>query len=259
MSQSIGKKDQTTLYMEEAANLICSLQRNLSEVDAKMAAANARSKQIVRHIEVAAQKLMQSIIKHRDKLIAKVGEVTEAKLEALQAEKDGVQDLFRNLENVLRCVLSNASVVDSMEWESAIAMHLNALKDTAHAFDTENYSEELKFHFLYQDEKLLAAVCNFGEVFTSSLGDQNQQSSNSSEDKEECYKKLDGHTINGCDSRVEHVPVKAQPLGGFQETNPTRFLENISSLSEEQAKGTEKFSADLRGNWLPLETREVKI
>lgn len=150
--------------MEEAANLISSLQRTLSEVDAVVSNVNERSKRTILHIETAAQRLMQTITEHRHKLISKVCEITEAKLHALQVEKEIVQDNFRAVENVLRCAQNTNAVEDSEEWENALSRQMNNLEGVV--FDFLEYDEDMKFHFLYRDEKLLAAICKFGDVFT---------------------------------------------------------------------------------------------
>lgn len=150
--------------MEEAANLISSPQLTLTEIDTVVANVNERGKRTILHIETAAQRLMQTIAEHRHKLVSKVSEITEAKLQALQAEKESVQDHFRAVENVLRCAQNTGAVEDSEEWENALSRHLSNLR--GQVFDFQEYDEDLKFHFLYQDENLLAAICKFGDVFT---------------------------------------------------------------------------------------------
>ena len=150
--------------MEEAANLISSLQLTLTEIDTVVANVNERGKRTILHIETAAQRLMQTIAEHRHKLVSKVSEITEAKLQALQAEKESVQDHFRAVENVLRCAQNTGAVEDSEEWENALSRHVSNLR--GQVFDFQEYDEDLKFHFLYQDENLLAAICKFGDVFT---------------------------------------------------------------------------------------------
>lgn len=152
------------MHMEEAANLISSLQQTLSEVDEVVANLNERSKRTIMHIETAAQRLIQTITEHRHKLVSKVCEITEAKLRALQGEKELVQDNFKAVEDVLRCAQNTGAVEDSEEWENALSRLLRNLKGVV--FDFEEYNEDLKFHFLYWDEKLLAAICKFGDVFT---------------------------------------------------------------------------------------------
>ena len=107
---------------------------------------------------------MQTVTEHRHKLVSKVNEITEAKLQALQAEKESVQDNFRAVENVLRSAQSTSVVEDSEEWNVALAKQLSDLKEQD--FDFQVYDEDMRFHFLYRDEKLLAAICKFGEVFT---------------------------------------------------------------------------------------------
>lgn len=157
-------EDSVKMYMEEAANLISSLQQTLSEVDAVVANVNERSKRTILHIETAAQRLVQTITEHRHKLVSKVCAITEAKLHALQGEKELVQDHFRAVEDVLRCAQNTGAVEDAKEWEKALTRQLNNLKGVA--FDFQEYDEDMRFHFLYRDEKLLAAICKFGDVFT---------------------------------------------------------------------------------------------
>ena len=150
--------------MEEAANLIWSLQQTLGDLDTVLANVNERSKRTILHIETAAQRILQTVTEHRHKLVTKVNEITEAKLQALQAEKESVQENFRAVENVLRCAQSTSVVEDSEEWNVALAKQLSDLKKQD--FDFQVYDEDMRFHFLYRDEKLLAAICKFGEVFT---------------------------------------------------------------------------------------------
>lgn len=152
------------MHMEEAANLICSLQQTLGDLDIVLANVNERSKRTILHIETAAQRILQTVTEHRHKLVAKVNEITEAKLQALQAEKESVQENFRAVENVLRSARSTRVVEDSEEWNVALAKQLSDLKEQD--FDFQVYDEDMRFHFLYRDEKLLAAICKFGEVFT---------------------------------------------------------------------------------------------
>lgn len=152
------------MHMQEAANLISSLHQTLSEVDAVVANVNERSKRTILHIETAAQRLVQTITEHRHKLVSKVCALTEAKLRALQGEKELVRDHFRAVEDVLRCAQNTGAVEDAEEWEKALTRQLNNLKGVT--FDFQEYDEDMKFHFLYQDEKLLAAICKFGGVFT---------------------------------------------------------------------------------------------
>ena len=152
------------MHMEEAANLICSLQQTLGDLDTVLANVNERSKRTILHIETAAQRILQTVTEHRHKLVSKVNEITEAKLQALQAEKESVQENFRAVENVLRSAQSTSVVEDSEEWNVALAKQLSDLKEQD--FDFQVYDEDMRFHFLYRDEKLLAAICKFGEVFT---------------------------------------------------------------------------------------------
>lgn len=152
------------MHMEKAANLICSLQQTLGDLDTVLANVNERSKRTILHIETAAQRILQTVTEHRHKLVSKVNEITEAKLQALQAEKESVQDNFRAVENVLRSAQSTSVVEDSEEWNVALAKQLSDLKEQD--FDFQVYDEDMRFHFLYRDEKLLAAICKFGEVFT---------------------------------------------------------------------------------------------
>ena len=152
------------MHMEKAANLICSLQQTLGDLDTVLANVNERSKRTILHIETAAQRILQTVTEHRHKLVSKVNEITEAKLQALQAEKESVQENFRAVENVLRSAQSTSVVEDSEEWNVALAKQLSDLKEQD--FDFQAYDEDMRFHFLYRDEKLLAAICKFGEVFT---------------------------------------------------------------------------------------------
>ena len=152
------------MHMEKAANLICSLQQTLGDLDTVLANVNERSKRTILHIETAAQRILQTVTEHRHKLVSKVNEITEAKLQALQAEKESVQENFRAVENVLRSAQSTSVVEDSEEWNGALAKQLSDLKEQD--FDFQVYDEDMRFHFLYRDEKLLAAICKFGEVFT---------------------------------------------------------------------------------------------
>lgn len=152
------------MHMEKAANLICSLQQTLGDLDTVLANVNERSKRTILHIETAAQRILQTVTEHRHKLVSKVNEITEAKLQALQAEKESVQENFRAVENVLRSAQSTSVDEDSEEWNVALAKQLSDLKEQD--FDFQVYDEDMRFHFLYRDEKLLAAICKFGEVFT---------------------------------------------------------------------------------------------
>lgn len=152
------------MHLEEAANLISSLHQTLSEVDTVVASVNERRKRTILHIETAAQRLVQTITEHRHKLVSKVCAITEAKLHALQGEKELVQDQFRAVEDVLRCAQNTGAVEDVEEWEIALTRQLNNLKRVT--FDVKEYDEDMRFHFLYWDEKLLAAICKFGDVLT---------------------------------------------------------------------------------------------
>ena len=152
------------MHMEKAANLICSLQQTLGDLDTVLANVNERSKRTILHIETAAQRILQTVTEHRHKLVSKVNEITEAKLQALQAEKESVQENFRAVENVLRSAQSTSVVEDSEEWNFALEKQLSGMKEQD--FDFQAYDEDMRFHFLYRDEKLLAAICKFGEVFT---------------------------------------------------------------------------------------------
>ena len=117
------------MHMEEAANLIWSLQQTLGDLDTVLANVNERSKRTILHIETAAQRILQTVTEHRHKLVTKVNEITEAKLQALQAEKESVQENFRAVENVLRCAQSTSVVEDSEEWNVALAKQLSDLKN----------------------------------------------------------------------------------------------------------------------------------
>ena len=152
------------MHMEKAANLICSLQQTLGDLDTVLANVNERGKRTILHIETAAQRILQTVTEHRHKLVSKVNEITEAKLQALQAEKESVQENFRAVENVLRSAQSTSVVEDSEEWNFALEKQLSDMKEQD--FDFQAYDEDMRFHFLYRDEKLLAAICKFGEVFT---------------------------------------------------------------------------------------------
>ena len=157
--------------MEEAANLISSLQQTLIEVDTVIANVNERSKRTILHIETAAQRLVQTITENKHKLVSKVCAITEAKLQALQAGKECVQDNFRAVENVLRCAQNTSVVEDCEEWEGALLRRLRDLKEQL-SFNFQEYNEDMKFHFLYRDEELLATICKFGKVFTIANDDK---------------------------------------------------------------------------------------
>ena len=97
---------------------------------------------------------------------------------------------------MLRCAQNTGTVEDSTEWDNALSRHLHDLKELV--FDFQDYDEEMEFHFLYRDENLLAAICNFGDVFT---------------------------LANDEDSKIASRDVKAARLG-----------KNITSLTEEEEK-----------------------
>ena len=208
--------------MEEAANLISSLHQSLSEVDAVVGNVNERCKRTILHIETAAQRLVQTITEHRHKLISKVFSITEAKLHALQGEKELVQDHFRAVEDVLRCAQNTGAVEDAEEWKKAFRRQLNNLKGVA--FDFQEYDEDMKFHFLYRDEKLLSAICKFGEVFTvPNVG-------NPKEDKEGNYEavqlKLNEEVV---EESVEQSDMDKDLDNGFDDEPLMEFQENLSS------------------------------
>ena len=189
-------KSSAKMHMEEAANLLSALQETLTDIDTVVTNVNEHCSRTILNIETAAQRLLQAIADHRHKLVSKVCEITEAKLHALQAEKDIVQENFRALEHVLRCAQNTGTVEDSTEWDNALSRHLHDLKELV--FDFQDYDEEMEFHFLYRDENLLAAICNFGDVFT---------------------------LANDGDSKIASPDVKAARLG-----------KNITSLTEEEEK-----------------------
>lgn len=189
-------KSSAKMHMEEAANLLSALQETLTDIDTVVTNVNEHCSRTILNIETAAQRLLQAIADHRHKLVSKVCEITEAKLHALQAEKDIVQENFRALEHVLRCAQNTGTVEDSTEWDNALSRHLHDLKELV--FDFQDYDEEMEFHFLYRDENLLAAICNFGDVFT---------------------------LANDEDSKIASRDVKAARLG-----------KNITSLTEEEEK-----------------------
>ena len=207
--------------MEEAANFISSLHQSLSEVDAVVGNVNERCKRTILHIETAAQRLVQTITEHRHKLISKVISITEAKLHALQGEKELLQDHFRAVEDVLRCAQNTGAVEDAEEWKKALRRQLNYLKGVA--FDFQEYDEDMKFHFLYRDEKLLSAICKFGDIFTvSNVG-------NPKEDKEGNYEavqlKLSEEVV---EESVEQSDMDKDLDNGFDEPL-MEFKENLSS------------------------------
>lgn len=208
--------------MEEAANLISSLHQSLSEVDAVVGNVNERCKRTILHIDTAAQRLVQTITEHRHKLISKVFSITEAKLNALQGEKELVQDHFRAVEDVLRCAQNTGAVEDAEEWKKALGRQLNNLKGVA--FDFQEYDEDMKFHFLYRDEKLLSAICKFGDVFTvPNVG-------NPKEDKEGNYEavqlKLNEEVV---EESVEQSDMDKDLDNGFGDEPLMQFQEDLSS------------------------------
>ena len=211
--------------MEEAANLISSLHQSLSEVDAVVGNVNERCKRTILHIETAAQRLVQTITEHRHKLISKVISITEAKLHALQGEKELVQDHFRAVEDVLRCAQNTGAVEDAEEWKKALRRQVNNLKGVA--FDFQEYDEDMKFHFLYRDEKLLSAICKFGDIFTvPNVG-------NPKEDKEGNYEavqlKLSEEVV---DESVEQSDMDKDLDNGFRRAFdgiPRKFKQSMPS------------------------------
>ena len=212
--------------MEEAANLISSLHQTLSEVDTVVANVNERSKRTILHIETAAQRLVQTITEHRHKLVSKVCAITDAKPRALQGEKELVQDHFRAVEYVLRCAQSTGAVEDAEEWEKALTRQLNNLKGIT--FDFQEYDEDMKFHFLYRDEKLLAAICKFGDVFTV------PNEGHPKEDKEGSYGDVQ-LTLNEevVEESVEQFDMDSDDDDGLHdEPLLLEFHENLSSSSE---------------------------
>lgn len=231
--------------MEQAANLICSLQQTLSEIDSVVANVNERSKRTILHIETAAQRLLQTITEHRHELVSKVCGITEAKLQALQAEKENVQDNFRAVENVLRCAQNTCAVEDSVEWENALSRQLSNME--GQVFDFQEYDEDLKFHFLYRDENLLAAICKFGDVFTIANDEHPPKtevqetgvSQPKTEDMEEDVEETDLSNDIVLTDIVEGKPLLMEFQGNFsspdqnQPVNQTNLVEGISQLFQE--------------------------
>ena len=263
--------------MEEAANLISSLHQTLSEVDAVVANVNERSKRTILHIETAAQRLLQTITEHRHKLVSKVCAITEAKLHALQGEKELVQDHFRAVEDVLRCAQNTGAVEDAELWEKALTRQLNNLNEVT--FDFQEYDEDMKFHFLYRDEKLLAAICKFGDVFTvpneghpkghkdRSYGAAIQLTSNE-EVVEENVEQFDGANDHGEVfndepllpefqenlSRPGQVTVSQTDFAGAVLTRVFEETEDITQLKEDVNRGKELINEEK----ILKELREVK-
>lgn len=226
--------DSAKMHMEEAANLISSIQQTLTEIDAVVGSVNERSKRTILHIETAAQRLVQTITEHRHKLVSKVCEITEAKLQALQAEKESVQYHFGIVENVLRCAQNTRAVEDSAEWENALSRQSTNLR--GQVFDVQEYNEDLKFHFLYRDDNLLSAICKFGDVFTIANDEQ--------------HPKTGDHEAVACQTETEvwKDDVEEIMLTDNVEREPMlmQFEENLSNSDQETATETKFAGASTR-------------
>ena len=243
------------MHMEEAANLISSLQQTLSEVDTVVANVNERSKRTILQIEIAAQRLVETIIEHRHKLVSKVCEITEAKLHALQTEKEIVQENFRAVENVLRCAQNTGAVEDSDDWENAVSRQLGNLKGVV--FDFQEYNEDLEFHFLYRDENLLAAICNFGDVFTVPNDGDIKVASHDAEPaklRENTKRTGDGK------SEFENATDSVSLLQEFQENFniPDQTTEKVQEIDFERTVLTRLFEETVDGTQLIEDKNECK-
>lgn len=248
--------------MEEAANLISSLHQTLSEVDEVVANVNERSKRTILHIETAAQRLLQTITEHRHKLVSKVCAITEAKLHALQREKELVQDHFRAVEDVLRCAQDIGAVEDAEQWETALTRQFNNLNKVK--FDFQEYDEDMKFHFLYRDEKLLAAICKFGDIFPvpneghpkgdkeGSYGAEIQLILNE-EVVEESVEQFDKEFQENLSS-PDQVTVSQTNFAGAVLTRVFEETEDVTQLKEDAKRGKELIDEERT----PNELQEVK-
>lgn len=238
--------------MEEAANLISSLHQSLSEVDAVVGNVNERCKRTILHIDTAAQRLVQTITEHRHKLISKVFSITEAKLNALQGEKQLVQDHFRAVEDVLRCAQNTGAVEDAEEWKKALGRQLNNLKGVA--FDFQEYDEDMKFHFLYRDEKLLSAICKFGDVFTvPNVG-------NPKEDKEGNYEaiqlKLNEEVVEESVEQSDMDNIVSQT--NFAEAVMTQVFEETDAMTQLKEDTNRRCKELIKENRTSKEMEEAK-
>lgn len=238
--------------MEEAANLISSLHQSLSEVDAVVGNVNERCKRTILHIDTAAQRLVQTITEHRHKLISKVFSITEAKLNALQGEKELVQDHFRAVEDVLRCAQNTGAVEDAEEWKKALGRQLNNLKGVA--FDFQEYDEDMKFHFLYRDEKLLSAICKFGDVFTvPNVG-------NPKEDKEGNYEaiqlKLNEEVVEESVEQSDMDNIVSQT--NFAEAVMTQVFEETDAMTQLKEDTNRRCKELIKENRTSKEMEEAK-
>jgi len=243
--------------MEEAANLISSLHQTLSEVDTVVANVNERNKRTILHIETAAQRLVQTITEHRHKLVSKVCAITEAKLHALQGEKELVQDHFRAVEDVLRCTQNTGAVEDAEEWEIALTRQLNNLKGVT--FDIQEYDDDMKFHFLYRDEKLLAAICKFGDVFTVPNEGHPKEYKEAVKLKlnEEVEEESDGQADNDYDDVFEDEPLLQELYENLSRPDQvTRVLKrvNITQFQEDANRCKELINEERK----PKQIEEVK-
>lgn len=152
--------------LEEAKHMASSIEQVISNVDVMLKRITQKSFETIAEIRTAADRLVQSVSEFEKKAVSQVKEVLSLKQMSLENQKE---ELLMRLDEVNNAVeytnnVLNHSVVEEIEeWQSALLKQLEELSNL-HFESKATESDDVEFHFFYEDPAMLASVCMFGCV-----------------------------------------------------------------------------------------------
>lgn len=155
--------------LSKISERITLMKQNVSEIDDAIIKVYESNREISTQIHEAVEKLFTSLRKYERRLINQVEEIAETKLSALRKQKDEVQDLLNDVQNTVKLADVETSLTTEGDnlvgWKRSLQQNLENVK--SEEFQTKPAEDSyIEFRFLYSNEDLLEAICNFGAIFT---------------------------------------------------------------------------------------------
>ena len=154
--------------LDQANCLISTVKEAITEVGDMVAKVAQSGRETMSQVRSAADFLIEAIREYEHKIILQVREVTEAKKQLLQIQKQSLCELLKDCQSTVEYTqkaLAHPVVEEIAMWENALLKQLEELNSSCNDFHPVEQSF-MEFEFLYEDPKLLLAFCSFGQVIT---------------------------------------------------------------------------------------------
>lgn len=171
--REIGDKYEASSEIQEqftlAKCLISSVQEAIKEVDHMIKEVAQNGRETMSQVRSAAECLIDAIRQYEGRTILHVRQVTDAKKQLLQLQKQNLCELLEDCQSTVEYTqkaLAHPVVEEVAMWEDALLKQLQELNSSCNEFQPVEQSF-MEFDFMYEDPKLLSSFCSFGQVITT--------------------------------------------------------------------------------------------